>query len=375
MKFIFRTVLVLPTDRAALAGCILAGVLAVLNQVAMGQIVPKPPSSGLINPRAVVYSPATEKVYAVDTSHGAVTIYDDAHGTRHAVKVGAEPISVAVNASNGMAYVANGGDGTVSVLDGASDAVVATVEVGSHPYSIAVNAKTGKVYVTHTFGNELSILNGVNNRASHLKTGSHDLIAIDDKTDTIYLLGYESGTVSVVDGEQQTVRLKQAGNHAWGLALDEQTGTLYAARIEARQVAVLGADSSSARYLPSGPIPCALTMNARADVLYVANYGGNSVSAVNLRDGHAIATVSVGERPKAIAFDARRNLVYVANTQGDSVTAIDARTNTVIATLPAGKNPYALAVVPGSSRLYVADEWDEQGSTVVDLSGIRVNRQ
>jgi YVTN family beta-propeller protein len=99
------------------------------------------------------------------------------------------------------------------------------------------------------------------------------------------------------------------------------------------------------------------------------------VSAVNLRDGHAIATVSVGERPKAIAFDARRNLVYVANTQGDSVTAIDARTNTVIATLPAGKNPYALAVVPGSSRLYVANEWDEQGSTVVDLSGIRVNRQ
>jgi YVTN family beta-propeller protein len=375
MKSISRTAPVLPAYRAALASCILAGTLAVLNQVAMGQIEPKPPSGGLINPRAIVFSPATGKVYAVDTSHGAVTIYDDAHGTRHAVKVGAEPISVAVNAANGTAYVANGGDGTVSVLDGASDAVVATVEVGSHPYSIAVNAKTGKVYVTHTFGNELSILNGANNPASHLKTGSYDLIAIDDKTDTIYLLGYESGTVSVVDGEHQTVRLKQAGNHAWGLALDEQTGTLYAARIETAQVAALGADSSSPRYLPSGPIPCAITLNARADVLYVANYGDNSVSAVNLRNGHAIATVSVGERPKGIAYDASRNLVYVANTLGGSVTAIDAATNRVLATLPAGKNPYALAVVPGSSRLYVANEWDEQGSTAVDLSGIRVRRQ
>jgi YVTN family beta-propeller protein len=65
----------------------------------------------------------------------------------------------------------------------------------------------------------------------------------------------------------------------------------------------------------------------------------------------------------------------VANTLGGSVTAIDAATNRVLATLPAGKNPYALAVVPGSSRLYVANEWDEQGSTAVDLSGIRVSRQ
>ena len=375
MKSIFRTALLLAIYPSAPAGCVLAGAIAVLNPAAIGQTQPKPPSGGLINPRAIAYCPATRKVYAVDTSHGAVTIYDDAHGTRHTVKVGAEPISVAVNTANGMAYVANGGDGTVSVVNGATDAVVATVRVGSHPYSIAANAKTGKVYVTHTYGNELSVLDGANNTATQLKTGSHDLIAIDDKTDTIYLLGYESGTVSVVNGEHQTVRLKQAGNHAWGLAIDEQTGTIYAARIETAQVAEFASDSSLPRYLPSGAIPCAIAMNRRADVLYISNYGENSVSAVHVRDGHRIATVAVGDHPKAIAFDAGRNLVYVANTLAGTVTVIDAATNTVIATLPAGKNPYALAVVPGSSKLYVANEWDAEASTTVDLSEIRVSQQ
>jgi hypothetical protein len=69
MKSIFRTVPLRRAHSAARAFCILAGVIALVNQAAMGQAQPKPPSSGLINPRAIAYSPATGKVYAVDTSH------------------------------------------------------------------------------------------------------------------------------------------------------------------------------------------------------------------------------------------------------------------------------------------------------------------
>ena len=176
------------------------------------------PSSGLINPRAIVFNPSTGKVYAVDTAHNTVEIYSRTGKTERSVSVGSEPVSVTVNTATGMAYVANGGDGSVSVIDGSSDAVKATISVGSHPYSVAADPATGKAFVTHTFGEQLSILDGATNTARDLKTGSSDLIAIDSRTGTVYLLGY-GGAVKVLNEETQTIRELPVGKHAWGLTL------------------------------------------------------------------------------------------------------------------------------------------------------------
>ncbi len=348
----------------------LAAVIAMGGQPATSQIAPAAPSSGLMNPRAIAYSPATGKVYAVDTSQGSVRIYNDKSGQTHRIKVGASPVSIAVNAKTGTIYVANAGDGTVSVIDGTSDEVGATVPIGSHPYSIAASAATGKVYVSHAFSDHLSILDGATNKATDLKTGSSDLIAIDDRTGTIYLLGY-GGAVKVLDGHDLALRERAVGKHAWGLALNEATGAVYVTRIENAELAALDGSGSGPTVLPAGAIPCAIVVDSKTGILYVANYGDDTVSVIDAKGGRATATVLVGHRPESIAFDAARDLVFVANTGDSTVTVIGARKNVVLATLPAGKSPYALAVVPGSSRLYVANESEESSSTVVDLAGIR----
>jgi YVTN family beta-propeller protein len=353
----------------ALERGLLASVIAITALPVLTHAQPDPPRSGLINPRAIVFSPATGKVYAVDTGQGAVEIYSDATKQMHRVQVGAEPVSIAVNPANGRVYVANSGDGTLTVLDGNSDAIVATVPIGSHPYSVALDAATGKVYVTHTFGDRLSVLDGATNTASDLKTGSTDLIAINSRTGTIYLLGY-GGAVKVLDGTSQKLTERQVGKHAWGLTLDDVTGTVYVARIENADLAAINPDSSNPAFLPVGVIPCAIAVNSEANQLYVANYGDNSVSVIDATRQRKTVTVPVGHHPKAIAFDANRNLVFVANTSDGTVTIIDGANYGVVATLPAGRHPYALAVVPGSSRLYVANESDDNPSAVVDLSGI-----
>ena len=338
-------------------------------QPALDQAQLGAPSSGLINPRAIVFSPATKKVYAVDTDHDAVQIYSDGSRLANRIKVGSAPVSIAVNTANGKAYVANAGDGTVTVLDGNTDAVVATVPAGSHPYSIAVNSDTGKVYVTHTFGDQLSILDGTTNTVADLKTGSSDLIAINSRTGSIYLLGY-GGAVKILDGGSQRLIERPVGKHAWGLTLNEITGAVYVTRIENADVAALGVDSSEPVSLPAGTIPCAIAVNSKSNTLYVANYGNSTVSVIDATSVRKTATVAVGNHPKAIAIYINRNLVYVASTGDGTISVIDAAKNEVLTTLPAGKNPYALAVVPGSSRLYVANEADENSSTIVDLSGI-----
>jgi YVTN family beta-propeller protein len=168
MNSSFRTAPLSGLVEISLIPTMLAAVMAVLPYSALGQTRSDAPGSGLVNPRAIVFNPAAGKVYAVDTNHAAVQIYNDALHTSRSVRVGAAPVSIAVNTASGRVYVANAGDGTVTVLDGASDEVVATVPVGPHPYSIAANPVTSKVYVSHTYADHISILDGATNSAASL---------------------------------------------------------------------------------------------------------------------------------------------------------------------------------------------------------------
>jgi YVTN family beta-propeller protein len=358
--------------RINVLGCLLAGASVLSAQPVAAQAQLAAPGSGLINPRAIVFSPAKGKVYAVDVDHNAVDVYTVLSDRPHRIAVGSAPVSVAVNSANGRVYVANAGDGTVSVLDPDSDAVIAAVPVGPHPYSIAADPATGNVFVTHTFGNQVSLLDGATNKVTQIDTGSVDLIAVDSRSGTIYLLGY-GGAVTVLDEASRKFTRHAVGKHAWALTLDENTGTLYVPRIEDANVAALKSSAEPA-ILSAGAIPCAIAVDAKANLLYVANYGDNTMTAVNARTGKVAATVGVGERPKAIAFDPVLHLIYVANAGANSVSVIDAASQAILATLPAGRSPYALAVVPGSKRLFVANESDEQSSTVVDLSSLPVRR-
>ncbi len=359
------------SSRGKLAWGVVAGAMILLALAAAAQVQLAAPSGGLINPRAIVFGPANGKVYAVDTSRDAVEIYADGGEHMHRVRVGSAPVSIAVNASTGRAYVANSGDGTVSVLDGDSDAVVATVPIGSHPYSIASDETNGKVFVTHTFDDQVSVLDGATNAVTELKTGAADLIAINSRSGTVYLLGY-GGALKVLDEKSGKFSPHDVGRHGWGLTLDDSTGTVYVARIESADLVAMKTSPAGVSTLPAGAIPCAIAVDAKTQTLYVADYGENTVAIVNAKTGRLTASIPVGDRPEAIAFDPQRNLVYVANTAGNSVSVIDGRRQAVVATLPAGISPYALAVDPGSNRLYVANESNEQSSSIVDLSAVLI---
>ena len=75
-------------------------------------------------------------------------------------------------------YVVNNGNGqgtTMSVIDGNTDTVVATVTVGNYPQGAAVNPVTNKIYVSNYCGNQfgcnatpaqgtVSVVDGATNR-------------------------------------------------------------------------------------------------------------------------------------------------------------------------------------------------------------------
>jgi YVTN family beta-propeller protein len=360
-----------PFNHSRCALIALATALILVNHPIPALHAEDAPGNALLNPQAIVFNAATKKAYVVDRAHSAVYIIHAGTQEHHRVPVGAGPISIGVNTRTGRAYVVNADDGTVSVIDGDADTVVATVAIGSHPYSIAVNSVTGLAYISHTYSDQTTILDCATNAVSNLRTGSSDLVAIDPDRNIIYLMGYESATLAVLDGASRSLSSISIGMHEWGLALEEGAGTVFVARTGAAEVAVLKRSSSVPASIPTGNIPCALAFNRKRQRAYVANYGDNSVTVIDTRTGRAIATVPAGNRPQAIAFDAVRNLVLVANTHDDIVTVLDGSTYAQLGKLPAGKHPYALALDSASGNLYVADLDDAWPFTIILLRGIR----
>ena len=83
-----------------------------------------------------------------------------AQTTTATIPVGSTPSGVGVNAATNTAYVANALSGTVSVIDGATNAVTATVAVGSFPLGVGVNAATNTAYVANALSGTVSVIEG-----------------------------------------------------------------------------------------------------------------------------------------------------------------------------------------------------------------------
>jgi YVTN family beta-propeller protein len=316
-----------------------------------------PAASGKqISPRGIVLNPNTSKLYAVNTSHGSVTVLDGAGHSTSAVKVGTDPEAIAINPVTNRVYVANSGSGSVSVIDGATDKLIATVSVGDFPYVIAANPVTNKIYISKTFSNTMAVIDGASNVASFLKAGiKADEIAVNPTTNTLYLISYQGQNVTVLDGANDSDTAVAAGIHLWGIAVNSATNRIYLTNTGSSKVTVIDGATRATTSVDTGEIPCALAVDASTGRIYAANYATDDVTVIDGATNSVVATVKVGARPQAIAIDSVSHRVYVANNHGDTVTVIDAVNNSVTATVKTGSGPYAVAVDSATNRAFVAN--------------------
>jgi YVTN family beta-propeller protein len=178
-------------------------------------------------PWGVAVNATSTRTYVTNYNDSSVSVIDTA--TNRVIAkvrgVGYLPIGIAVNAAGTRAYTANSGDGTVSVIDTATLSVVATIpSVGDFPYGIAVHPAGNYVYVT--------------DRAFFSSRTGMGFVKTIDATSTVLTqrvrsatpgghrgspLGWRvcrqhgSGTVSVIDTATNTVpsggRLTQSDRH------------------------------------------------------------------------------------------------------------------------------------------------------------------
>ncbi|MBI3698031.1 MAG: bifunctional YncE family protein/alkaline phosphatase family protein [Acidobacteria bacterium] len=121
--------------------------------------------------------------------------------------------------------------------------------------------------------------------------------------------------------------------------------------------------------------PYAVVVDTAAEYAYISNWGGRSVSRLNIEKGELDATLSTGDHPTDMVFSADGRTLFVANSNSDTVSVLDLATQSARETIsmsltprsPQGAVPMGLSLSPDGKRLAVANAGNNN-IALVDIS-------
>lgn len=286
-----------------------------------------------------------------------------------------------------FAYVTNGDSNSVSVMDIATNGVVATIPVGSNPRGVAVSPTGARVYVTNQVSNDVSVIDTATNtviatipvlasssdgqnRPEGIGTPrllSPPLpapmgIAINPAGTRVYVANTTSGDVTILDAVNNTALGSViSGSIPFGIAVHPSGNLVYVTNSGEDTVSVMDtATHTVLKKIPVGNEPCGIAVTPDGKWVYVADHGSNSwVSVISTEDHTVKTTLEIVpspdlSKPYGVAVHPTGKWVYVTNETGGFVSVIDAGTRTLAGKITVGPQPIGVSLNHDGTRLYVA---------------------
>ena len=285
------------------------------------------------------------------------------------------PYGIALSLDNDLIYVSNFGQfnvtGTVSVINGTTNTIVATIYVDKNPQAIAYNSANGLFYVANTYSNTLSMINGTSNSligsipVGDVPGKSPTGIAVNSINNTVYVTNMGSNTVSVINGTTNVVVSNITSGMGGsffsptGITYNSDNDNLYVTNRGSDTVSVI--NSTTNMLIDEIPIdaiaPSGIIYNEANNYVYVTNMGSNTVSVINGTTNALVETIPVGLGPNGITYNQNNGDVYVANSINGTISVISGLTNTVYSTIPIGinNNPNDISYNPTNNTLFITN--------------------
>lgn len=295
-------------------------------------------------------------------------------------------------AANGFVYNSNVGDGTISVIDAATEAVVKTltVENGNPGYIkpfhderhvLILDTKQGQLMVVETTGHTVV-------QTVALGGGPDKIAVSDDDTQVMITLTAEPKALLLTFGTDRTQAPARhelavgtvggAGEHKHR-AIALSAGWAVVPSSGENQVQLIDVAAKAVKTVQDGnePGPVAVgTKDGQALVAIVGNKASNTVTLYDLPSGEKTTLSDVGLAPTDIAVDAALGRAFVTMAGSNEVTAIDYLGKQVLAKLPVGQRPVHLYLAPetqeaGQHRIWVGNDASASVS-VIDGEALKV---
>jgi YVTN family beta-propeller protein len=306
---------------------------------------------------ACATSPSAEKpaaparIYVSNQLDNTVSVIDGAtHKIVATVRVGVSPAQMAVSPDRRSVYVANTGSNTVSVLDTGSNTVAKTIPLPrrSRPIGVALSPSGRYLYTANGGANSVAVLDTrVGRVGTSVRVGTQPLgVAVAPDGKTVYSANSGSGDVSVIDARtDRVVRAIPTGRFPSGVAVTSDGASVYVTN-ELSGVTVINADNGTVQARLRSPSPFSITMSPNGDHAYVTGLGPGTLTAIDTGTDRVRSTVSIGSHgTDPFTIRATRDALYVANQGASTLSIIDPSTFRTKATVATGNSPYGIAVV------------------------------
>lgn len=269
-------------------------------------------------------------------------------------------------------YVTNSGPSTVSIVDSASNTVVATLPVGPFPLDVVASPDGTRVLVSSTDGS-LAVIDTLSQTvvATIPIGGRPGPLAFDPAGNTLYVADLDSGVLSSLDPTTfaviDTVDIAQfstdivsspSGDRLYVTTDDFGSGMFV---IETAGLTVV-----EQVILPTSGV-FAVALSPDGSIAFVAGVG--ETYAVNTNTFAVTPVLSNGDLQlyRGAATNLDGSQVYHTLTGSTSVVVVDAGTLMELTSITVGTNPRGLALTPTGDRLYVANNTDDTLS-VIDMT-------
>lgn len=257
------------------------------------------------------------------------------------------------------AYVANAGNGSVTVFDVARGAVVGGIALGGKPVDVAITPDGGRAYVVDEARNAvLGIDTGTNGVFATIPVGKEPRgIAISPNGQAAYVTNFGDGTLSAISvaGNVVSGGPIPVGAEPEGLAVSPDGRFAYIAR-RSGGVAVLNlAAPSAVTVVPDADGPSRVAVGPGGGRVFVANADAPTVTAFNPANGAVIGAPMTLFAPAAdVAVAPSGAYAYASSPKANAVTAIDAARPAPVGVIGGLPGAGALAIEPSGNGVFAA---------------------
>jgi YVTN family beta-propeller protein len=318
----------------------------VLANIAIGRLNNTAPQ-----PAWLAYDPADGDIYAPDFGSNNVTIIDAATNKVVASpKCGDDPIDALYDPNGSDVYVSDFGvTYDLSVYSGTS--YLGRIVVGNSPFFELYDSANGLVYVS-IFGNaSVAVVSGLS-LVTNIPVGGNPLgMAYDPTNGDIYVANSRTNNVTVISGStNKVVKNINVGTSPQGIVYDPANADVYVGNNGGATVSVLSGTSLAATVnVSSGPTYPAYDPGNK--YVYFPTTGNQTVDI--LSGTSVVANVSVGITPRVAIYSPATGEIYVANEASDNISVFNG--TGVVASISGGKFPYAGVYDPNNSELYISE--------------------
>jgi YVTN family beta-propeller protein len=256
-----------------------------------------------------------------------------------------------------------------------ADEVIDTVIVGLSPVGVAYNEGNGYMYVTNAGSGTVSVIDGDTNTVVGTITVGNDPrgVAYNPGNGYMYVTNQHSNTVSVIDGDM--VLDTVAVNRPVGVAYNPENGYMYVTSSFPGAVSIIDGETV-VDTLPLMVDSVGIAYNEGNGYMYVTSPGLSTVSTI---DGDIlVSSVAVEAGPIEVAYNEGNGYMYVTHPGSNIVSIIDG--TSVVGIINLAPSPVGVAYNEGNGYMYVTNGPSNivsiiDGDTIIDTLTVGNNPQ